>query len=157
MNLLEMAEAQTRETPLVSTYMVRDAILKTTPSIGKAHDAWLTLRTLIGDRDREYVCVISLDTKNVPIHFNIVTIGTLNEAHFGAREVFKTALMASAAGILLAHNHPSGHLEPSHCDRAITKRMQQAAELLGLRFVDHLIVTPDGFWSFTEQKEWRQK
>jgi len=65
--------------------------------------------------------------------------------------IFTAALKANATGIVLAHNHPSGTLKPSTADTAMTERLVKAGELLGIRILDHLIVTSEGYYSFTDE------
>lgn len=67
------------------------------------------------------------------------------------REVFKAAILANAAALILVHNHPSGDPEPSAEDRAITERLKQAGELLGIRVLDHVVIGDDKFRSFAEE------
>lgn len=106
---------------------------------------------LIGDRDREHMMVTALDTKNQPTRVEITSIGTLNEAVAHPREMFKMAVFSNAAAILLAHNHPSGQVQPSLEDREVTKRMVAAGRLLGIELLDHIIVGPTGsYFSFRQ-------
>ena len=74
--------------------------------------------------------------------------GTINQSTVYPREVIKTALYCNAAALLLAHNHPSGYLEPSHADVVITRKIQAAAELFDIRVLDHLIVQGTNAYSF---------
>ena len=90
--------------------------------------------------DREMFVVLLLDGKNGVLGFNIVSIGSLNAALVHPREVFKPAILANAAAIVLLHNHPSGSAEPSAEDKALTARLEQVGELLGIRVVDHVVV-----------------
>ena len=98
----------------------------------------------IASSDREQVLCLHLDVKNRVIGSQIVSIGTLSSSLIHPREVFKAAILNSAFGILLGHNHPSSDPEPSREDLEITKRIEKAGELLGIRLLDHLIVTPSG-------------
>ena len=91
---------------------------------------------------QEVFAVMSLNGANEPIKTRWVTVGLLDCNQVHPREVFADPLMDRAAGIIVAHNHPSGTLEPSAEDLAITKRIQQAGEILGIKVLDHLIVTP---------------
>jgi DNA repair protein RadC len=80
------------------------------------------------------------------IGLHTVSIGTLDSAMVMPREVFKAALLANAARILAAHNHPSGDPEPSAEDRLVTARLKQAGEILGIELVDHLILGEHGLF-----------
>ncbi|MBM3862290.1 MAG: JAB domain-containing protein [Verrucomicrobia bacterium] len=90
--------------------------------------------------DRESFRVILLNTKNAWIKTCSVSLGSLNASIVEPREVFKDAITASAAGVILAHNHPSGDPTPSSEDIAITKRLVKAGELLGINVHDHIIL-----------------
>jgi DNA repair protein RadC len=79
-----------------------------------------------------------------------VSKGGISGASADVRIVFAAALKANATGIILAHNHPSGQLVPSDADKYITENMRKAGELLNIRVVDHLIVTAEGFCSFSD-------
>lgn len=83
-----------------------------------------------------------------------VSKGGISGASADVRIVFAAALKANATGIILAHNHPSGQLVPSDADKYITENMRKAGELLNIRVLDHLIVTADGFYSFSDESLW---
>lgn len=95
----------------------------------------------IRDKKQEYFVCLTLDGANRLIAKRIITIGTLTSSLVHPREVFADAITDRAASIIIAHNHPSGNLEPSLADREVTKRIQQAGELLGIKLLDHVIVT----------------
>ena len=90
--------------------------------------------------DREMFVALLLDGKNGVIGFNVVSVGSLTAALVHPREVFKPVILANAAAVILLHNHPSGSAEPSAEDRALTERLEQAGELLGIRVLDHIIL-----------------
>jgi DNA repair protein RadC len=81
----------------------------------------------------------------------VVAIGSLTAALVHAREVFKPAVLANAAAVILAHNHPSGDPEPSREDRELTERLVKAGRLLGITVLDHVIVGEERFYSFADQ------
>lgn len=95
----------------------------------------------IRDKKQEYFVCLTLDGANRLIAKRIISIGTLTSSLVHPREVFAEAITDRAASIVVAHNHPSGSLEPSQADREVTKRLKDAAELLGVTMLDHLIVT----------------
>lgn len=97
----------------------------------------------IGDKDREYFALLCLDTKGNPTHFSIIHIGTLNSALIHPREIFKLAILSNANAIIVAHNHPSGSLEPSFQDIENTKIIAKAGKILGIPVLDHIIVSFD--------------
>lgn len=92
---------------------------------------------------QECFAVITLDSMQRVIKRRIVSIGTLNASLVHPREVFADAITDRAAAIIVAHNHPGGSLEPSGPDIVTTKRLRAAGELLGIKLLDHIIVTPD--------------
>lgn len=102
--------------------------------------------------DREHFLTIHLDTRNIILGVETVSVGSLNYSIVHPRECFKAALLLNAASMILVHNHPSGALEPSDEDLALTKRMVQAGRLLGIEVLDHVIVTREGFLSFKQKQ-----
>lgn len=104
------------------------------------------------DRDRECFVVFLLNTKHNIIAEEVVSIGILDGSLLHPREVFKAAVAAGAASILVAHNHPSGIVDPSEEDRAVSKRLLDAGRLLGIPLLDHVIVGAGSrcFYSFRE-------
>ncbi|CAN5272247.1 DNA repair protein RadC [soil metagenome] len=119
------------------------------PVISSPADVDRLLRGRIANLDRENFVVVLLNTKNEVIESPLVSVGTLSSALVHPREVFKPAIRASAASVILAHNHPSGKVEPSREDREVTSRLVGAAEILGIEVLDHVIVG-DGFYSMKE-------
>lgn len=119
------------------------------PVISSPADVERLLRGRIANLDRENFVVVLLNTKNEVIETSTVSVGTLSASLVHPREVFKPAIRASAASVVLAHNHPSGKVEPSREDREVTKRMSEAAEILGVEVLDHVIVG-DGYFSMKE-------
>jgi DNA repair protein RadC len=105
--------------------------------------------------DRERLYALMLDTKHQLIWMEIVSVGSLNESIAHPREILRPALIHSAYGFILAHNHPSGDPAASEADRRLTRRIQEAAELLRINLIDHIIVgTPEEgrqpYFSFKE-------
>jgi DNA repair protein RadC len=107
-------------------------------------------REEFGRLDREVFVALLLDGRNQVLGFNVVSIGSLTAALVHPREVFKPVILANAAAIILIHNHPSGSAEPSAEDRALTARLEQAGELLGIRVVDHIVVGDGAYRSKAE-------
>ena len=119
------------------------------PMISSPADVERLLRGRIANLDRENFVVVLLNTKNEVIETSTVSIGTLGASLVHPREVFKPAVRASAASVILAHNHPSGKVEPSQEDREVTRRLGEAADILGIEVLDHVIVG-DGYFSMKE-------
>lgn len=101
----------------------------------------------IRDKKQEYFVCLTLDGANRLIAKRIITIGTLTSSLVHPREVFADAITDRAASIIVAHNHPSGSIEASQADRDVTGRIADAAKLLGIQLVDHLVVTRKDFIS----------
>ncbi|CCQ11257.1 DNA repair protein RadC [Pseudoalteromonas luteoviolacea B = ATCC 29581] len=99
----------------------------------------------------EVFLVLYLDNQNRLIHDEILFHGTINSASVYPREVVKAALKRNAAALILAHNHPSGIAEPSQADKLITKKLQQALNLIDVQVLDHLIVAGPSCLSFAER------
>lgn len=102
------------------------------------------------DKDREIFTVLFVNSKLKVIGFNIVSIGSLNQSVVHPREVFKPAILANAANIILCHNHPSGDPVPSLDDKHITQRLIEAGKLLGIEVIDHVIIGDDNYCSMRE-------
>jgi DNA repair protein RadC len=103
-------------------------------------------------RDRESFHVVMLDGRHRLMLTEEVSVGTLTASLVHPREVFRQAIRSGAAAILLVHNHPSGDPSPSAEDRAVTRRLRAAGELVGIRVVDHVIVGEEGYYSFRESE-----
>jgi DNA repair protein RadC len=105
-----------------------------------------------GQSDREQFLVILLNAKNGIIGFNIVSTGCLTASSVHPREVLKPAILANAAAMILAHNHPSGDVTPSSSDYAVTEKIVQAAKFVGIQVHEHLIISMDDdrFYSFAD-------
>ena len=109
------------------------------------------LRPLFHGLDREQFLVACLDAKHAIIGVNIVSIGSLTLSIVHPREVFKPAILLNAHALIAAHNHPSGDPSPSAEDRALTARLRQAGDLIGITILDHLILGEDRTYSFADQ------
>lgn len=120
------------------------------PTINSAKDAVAQLQELRTAK-KEHFVALYLNARNQLIYKEAISIGTLNASLIHPREVFKSAIDHLAASILVAHNHPSGSLEPSEDDLAVTKRLQEAGKILGIEVVDHVIVTRNGSASLKEK------
>lgn len=101
----------------------------------------------IRDKKQEYFVCLTLDGANRLIAKRIITIGTLTASLVHPREVFAEAITDRAASIIVAHNHPSGNLQASDADKQVTTRLQESADLLGIKLNDHLIVTKTSYTS----------
>ena len=93
---------------------------------------------------REHFLVLLLNARHEVIGRETISIGSLNASIVHPREVFKPAILASAASLVLVHNHPSGDPEPSEEDASISKRLVQVGELIGIGVLDHVIIASRG-------------
>ena len=117
-----------------------------------AADASAILHQYLDGVDREYFVVMLLDQKNRIIGLHTVSIGSLTASIVAPREVFKVAILANCANILVSHNHPSTDCQPSREDRAITTRLVEAGKLLGIAVLDHVIISGTGkYLSFADE------
>lgn len=104
----------------------------------------------IRDKKQEYFVCLTLDGANRLIAKRVITIGTLTSSLVHPREVFAPAIEDRAASIIVAHNHPSGNLEASDADMAVTARIKEAGELLGISLLDHVLITKNEFTTLRE-------
>ncbi|MGN1382754.1 MAG: JAB domain-containing protein [Eubacterium sp.] len=136
----------------VSVRMVKEAPLLSSEQITSPEAAVRILSDAFRDYDREVVGVVHLRNDNAPINMTIASIGTLNSSLAHPRELMKAAFLSNAASIILFHNHPSGNLEPSKEDIALTNRMQQLCTLAGVPVLDYIILGKDQYYySFREK------
>jgi DNA repair protein RadC len=108
-------------------------------------------RTVMGGKRDEEFCVIYLDSQNQIIEFETIQRGVVNQAVVYPRQVLESALKKKASAIILAHNHPSGHVRPSDADIRLTKTIQETAKILDILVHDHIIVGENRFFSFREE------
>ena len=101
--------------------------------------------------DREHFKVILLNTKNHVLEIESVSVGNLNSSLVHPRELFKKAILKSAAGGILVHNHPSGDPQPSDEDRQVTARMVEAGEIIGIEVLDHIVIGDGRYASLRER------
>src|SRR5664279_1374842 len=100
----------------------------------------------------EIFIVAWLSTANRIIGFEKVSVGNLNSSIVDPRSVFRSAIVANSASIIVAHNHPSGNQEPSDEDIAITKKLVESGRILGIHVFDHIIFAEDSYTSFVERR-----
>jgi len=113
---------------------------KPPPQVREPRDVYRLMRPRLKDADREHFYALLLNTKNTVLAVELISIGSLNASIVHPREVLKPAIVASAASILLVHNHPTGDPAPSREDVEFTRRMAKCGELIGIELLDHVIV-----------------
>lgn len=130
---------------LARRYLVNEPV-----RISEPKDA-LPLLTDIMNKQQEYFVCISLNGANEIIEKRIVTVGLLDKTQVHPREVFADVIADRAASVIIAHNHPSGELRPSHNDLNLHKQLIEAGKILGITVLDHLIVSKNGCCSLKEE------
>jgi len=120
---------------------------KFAPEVSSPDEAVKLLRPRIEDWSREHFLAVLVDARHRVVGIETVSVGSLSASIVHPREVFKPAILASAAGLIIGHNHPSGDPEPSPEDLAITRRLADAGTLLGIELLDHVVFTFRAFVS----------
>ena len=131
----------------ISEKVIKKKIKKITSSA----DVYTYMKNELTFKKKEHFVAILLDTKNVIIAEETISIGDLSSTIVNPREVFKPAIKKSAKSIILVHNHPSGDPTPSMEDLQITKRLVDAGEILDISVLDHIIIGKDKFYSFKKE------
>jgi len=130
---------------LARRHILKDSIRITGPK------SVLPLISSIADKQQEHFVCISLNGANEVIENRTVTVGLLNKSQVHPREVFADVITDRAAGVILAHNHPSGELKPSDSDLKIQEQLAEAGKILGIKILDHIIISKNGYYSFQDQ------
>jgi DNA repair protein RadC len=120
------------------------------PRLTRPADAFKEVRH-IGDLKKEHLVGLYLDAQNGLLHVETISVGSLNTTRTHPREILYPAITHLALGFILAHNHPSGGLDPSEEDVAFSRSVQRAGEIVGIEMYDHLIVTATGYTSLRER------
>ena len=129
---------------LARRYLIKDAV-----KVTGAQDV-IPLLADIADKKQEHFVCISLNGAHEVIEKRIVTIGLVDRSPVHPREVYADVISDRAAAVIFAHNHPSGDLKPSNSDLKIQEQLTEAGKILGIRVLDHIIVTKKGYFSFQE-------
>ena len=119
--------------------------------IRSPQDVYNNFLFLFKQQVKERFIAFWLNSANRVIGFEVITEGLLNSSLVHPREVFRGAIVATCASIIIAHNHPSGNTEPSAEDLSITKQIAEAGKIVGIPVHDHIIFTDDSYTSFAER------
>ncbi len=130
-------------------YLMQKA--KEKPQIACTSELLDFVRMAMGGKKDEEFCVIYLDAQNQIIEFETVQQGIANQAVVYPRQVLEKALRKKASALILAHNHPSGHVRPSDADIRLTRTIQETARALDILIHDHIIIGENRFFSFREE------
>jgi DNA repair protein RadC len=112
----------------------------------------LPLIRYFADRRQEHFICVSLNGANEVIATRVVSVGLVNRTQVHPREVFADPLTDRASAVIIAHNHPSGSLEPSKGDMDLTGQLKSAIEVLDIRLLDHIVFNRNGYHSFLEKR-----
>lgn len=129
----------------------RDAANKETQSYTSSNQIALYLKAKFQYLNKEVFAVVYLNNSNKIIKYEIVSEGGITGTVVDNRIILKNALACSATNIVICHNHPSGSLTPSNADKKITDKIKQAANLLDIQVLDHIIVSDEGYYSFADE------
>jgi len=129
------------------------AATATRKSAAKPEQVAEIVRAILGERLTrvEVVVVITLDARSKVIAAHEVSVGSLMSSVLHPREVFRAAVLDSAAALIVAHNHPSGDPTPSVEDHQVTARLVEAGSVMGIRLLDHVVVADSDFRSFARE------
>lgn len=116
----------------------------------QAVDIYRVFSEEVATWDRERFLAVLLDARHRIIGLEEVAVGTLTAALVHPRELFKAAILANAHALVLIHNHPSGDPDPSSEDIALTKRLVDAGEIIGIKVIDHIVIGDRCYSSFSE-------
>lgn len=128
---------------------ISDALQR--PCIKSSKDAFEILQSFISDLQYEEFWVMLLNRANNVICTQCMCKGGISGSVVDVRLIIKLAIDRLASGIIVAHNHPSGSLQPSNEDRSVTNKISEAAKLLDMKLLDHLIISPHGYYSFADE------
>ncbi len=109
------------------------------------------LQTILKDYTHEVFAVVFLNQSNKIKHFEIVSQGGITATVADPRIILKKALALDATSIVLCHNHPSGNLQPSRADEELTRKIKEAAAIIDIKVIDHIIVSEEGYYSFADE------
>jgi len=138
---------------LAAIELGRRTLLRCPPvriQFGHPRDIAAYLLPQFGSKPVEHFGVVMLDTKHRLLRTSVISVGTLDSSPAHPREIFREAASASAACIVLFHNHPSGDPAPSRDDVALTRRLIEAGELMGIDVLDHIVLADTRYFSFKE-------
>lgn len=121
------------------------------PVMAGSRDVALYLQQLLQDHHHEVFVVLFLNRANKIRHFEVISSGGITGTVADPRLIMKKAIEQEATGLILSHNHPSGNLRPSKADEELTYKIREAAKLLDIRVMDHIIVSHEGYFSFADE------
>lgn len=148
MNCRELKKHLKYIVPEIRLVLVKESGPKPLPVLGPEHLGRFV--EPLKYYSEEYFVAFHLDVKNQVTGYHVVSHGTVSASLVHPREVFKAALLSNSHSIIVAHNHPAGSLTPSNEDLDVTETLIKAGELIGIRVLDHVIVSSNGLASLRE-------
>ena len=136
--------------PVIKVSVIRDGSCDVNSLLDCPERVAAAYRAIVGDDERENLLAFYLDAQSKIKSICVVSIGTLSASLVHPREVFRPAVIAGAAAVIVAHHHPSGDCSPSADDRDTTLRLRKAGEILGIPVLDHVIIAGENRYSFRE-------
>ena len=130
--------------------LVRENTSEEIIKINNESDAYELVKDELAGSDREILLSVMLTVRNDLIGVETVSIGSITASTTTPRDIFKSAILANAVAIIVCHNHPSGELIPSKNDIEITKQLIAAGDILGIKVLDHIIVSNQGYRSLRD-------
>ena len=120
-------------------------------AITQSGDAAEIAIPLMRDLSHEVFCVFYLNQSNKILRYEIISSGGLTGTVADIRIMLKNALLQNANKLIIAHNHPSGNLQPSHADKELTRKLKEAAEYMDIKLLDHLIIAGTNYLSMADE------
>lgn len=149
-----MKDEKTSKYPFPEVYvrLSERSVLYSDQPVNTPKKATEVMAKVLAGMDREYLCVVNLDTQLHPINYNVVSIGSLNTAPASMSNIYKSAILANASALIVLHNHPSASLEPSREDIEVTRKIEEASNIMDIELLDHVIVAgrTGAMYSFRE-------
>ena len=130
------------------TYEYNPTIIHTQTDVVKFIDGQEDIR----NHTEERVYCIAMNTKNEIISFSQIAQGSINNCNFDVKGLFKTILLCNASKFILIHNHPSGDSSPSERDYQVTEKIKEASKIMGIEFLDHIVIAQNGYTSCYDRK-----
>ena len=106
----------------------------------------------IRNHTEERIYCIAMNTKNEIVSFSQIAQGSIDNCNFDIKELFKTILLCNASKFILIHNHPSGDSSPSERDYQVTEKIKEASKIMGIEFLDHIVIALNGYTSCYDRK-----
>ncbi len=126
---------------------------RTATCVASPANAAKFIRPILPDNAREHFVTVYLNGRHEIAGYSVTATGTANSCPVHPREVYQAAVLTGAIAIIVSHNHPSGSCLPSEDDRKLTRKLREAGELLGIKLLDHIVLSDLDHYSFSEHGE----